>query len=249
MNVALQGASLADMTAAYEQRWAAYHPDAVTVLISSNMIALAWINRNRASEVPPYILHAEAPLSVKETLARQAGHLCLPHFLSVNTQRMLYWLGVTDHRIADPREPYGAMLAHGWKQSDLPAAESEQAWECFSLELQGLREAAARHGTKLIVGFSPCRFDLTSSLFDNEKNVPRERLTIDPGARLQQLCHMQEIVCIDVPAALRSDRQRLSETRGHTPSMYILFDYNHLDPDGHAAVAFAMLPLVRAPIP
>ena len=246
MNVALQGASLADMTAAYEKRWSAYQPNVVTVLVSSNMIALAWIDRHRQAQVPEYVMHSEGPLSVKERISQGMGHLCLPHFLSVNTQRALYWLGVTDHRIANSVEPFGAMLAHGWKQSDLPADEASEAWDCFARELRGLQDATARRGVKLIAAFSPCRFDLTKTLFDNEKNVPRDRMTIDPAARLRELCGEDEILYIDVPDALRASRQRLSEARGHEASMYIMFDYNHLDDDGHAAVAAAMLPSVRS---
>jgi lysophospholipase L1-like esterase len=245
MNVALQGESIADMTCGYEQRWAAYHPDVVTVLVSCNMVSLAWIQRNQPPQVPPYIMHAEPASTLKQRLSREAGRLCLPHFLSVNTQRALYWLGVTDHRIADPSQPFGALLAHGWRQGDIPTDEAEQAWACFARELAGLREATARHGAKLVVGFSPCRFDLSDSLFDNEKNVPLDRMTIDPADRLARLCAAQGIPCIDTLAALRSARRQLAEQRGHEASLYIMFDYNHLDSDGHAAVARAMLPLVR----
>ena len=121
MNVALQGASLADMTLAYEQKWAAYKPDVVTVLVSSNMISLAWMNRNRPPQMPPYITHAEAPSTLKERIAREAGRLCLPHFLSVNSQRALFWLGVTDHRIADPHLPFGG-AAGTWLAAGGPAS-------------------------------------------------------------------------------------------------------------------------------
>ena len=245
MNVALQGASLAQMTAAFEQKWAAYHPDAVTVLISSNMIALAWMHRNETAQMPEYILHAMPPISKKEEIARAIGHLCLPHFLSVNMQRALYWLGVTDHRIASPEVPYGALLAHGWRQGDLPTNEAQQAWDAFDVQLRGLRDAAAQHGAKLVVGFSPCRFDLSGLLVDNEKNVPRDRMTIDPAARLRELCAVDKIDCIDVPDALRASRQQLTSARGRFASMYIMFDYNHLNPDGHAAVAAAMADALR----
>ena len=240
MNVALQGASLADMTVAYEQKWAVYQPTVVTALISSNMISIAWIHRNQEPQMPPYVMHAEAPSTLKERFSREAGELCLPHFVSVNTQRALFWLGVTDHRIADPSEPFGALLAHGWKQGNLPATEADQAWDSFARELKNLRDATASHGTKLLVGFSPCRFDVSDSLFDNEKNVPKSRFTIDPVRRLAAICAAERIDCAGTLDAIRSTREQLSEQSGREASMYILFDYNHLDSNGHAAVARAM---------
>jgi lysophospholipase L1-like esterase len=245
MNVALQGESLADMTYGYDKVWSAYHPDIVTVMVSSNMISLAWIQRNRPPEMPPYITHPEAPSSLKEKIGHEIGHLCLPHFLSVNSQRALYWLGVMDHRLDDPSQPYGALLAHGWRQGNLPPNEAEEAWACFARELAGLKAAAAAHGAKLVDGFSPPRFDLSNSLFDNEKNVPLDRMTINPAQRFAQLCAAQNISCIDTLAVLRTARTQLTQERGRTASLYIMFDYNHLDFDGHAAVAKAMLPLLR----
>ena len=138
-----------------------------------------------------------------------------------------------------------ALLAHGWRQGDLPAGEAEEAWNCFAHELQGLRDATARRGVKLVVGFSPCRFDLTDTLFDNEKNVPRDRITIQPAERLGVLCREQGIACIDTVKALRNAR----EQSGRSASLYIMFDYNHLDANGHGAVARAMrdviAPLVK----
>ena len=163
----------------------------------------------------------------------------------MNSQRALYWLGVMDHRLDDPSQPYGALLAHGWRQGNLPPNEAEEAWNCFARELAGLKAATAAHGAKLVVGFSPPRFDLSNSLFDNEKNVPLERMTINPAQRFAELCAAQNIPCIDTLNVLRTARTQLTEERGKTASLYIMFDYNHLNADGHAAVAKAMLSLVR----
>ncbi|MBV8780851.1 MAG: hypothetical protein JO353_05575 [Phycisphaerae bacterium] len=245
MNVGLQGASLADMAYAYDTKWSAYHPDVVTVMVSSNMIAMAYIRRNLPAQMPAYVLHGEEQPSLKERLSQQYGRLCLPHFLSLTTQRALYWLGVMDHRIADPRQPFGALLAHGWNQGDVSTDEIDQAWACFAKELDQLQAEVNRHGAKLLIGFSPCRFDISTSLFDNEKNVPLNRLTIDPSKRIAELCAARNIQFIDTLNAIRQGRKTLTEQRGQTASMYIMFDYNHLNGDGQAAVAGAFLPFVR----
>jgi lysophospholipase L1-like esterase len=247
MNVGLQGTTLADLCHGYEERWADYHPDVVIALVSGNMVSFAWMQRNQAPKTPPYVFpeHQAASGGLKTKLSHAYGRLCLPHFISINMQRALYWAGVLDYRIVDPKQPFGALLAYGWVQPDLPNAEIQDAWQVMRREVEHLHEATSKRGAKLIVAFSPCRFDMSNSVFDDEKNLPRERLTIDPDKRLRSICQEDGITFVDVPPALRSARARLTEERGHTAPMYIMFDYNHLDHDGHHAVAAAMMPAVE----
>jgi len=253
MNVALQGASLADLCYGYEKHWSDYHPDVVIALVSGNMVSFAWMQRDMAPQMPPYVFPDPQATQqgwrdkvdgLKTELTHAYGRLCLPHFLSVNMQRALYWAGVLDHRIPDPVHPFGALLAHGWTQSDLPRGEAQEAWQVLARQLGQLQQATSARGAKLVVAFSPCRFDLSDSVFDDEKDLPRQRLSIDPDQRLSSICGQLGIAFVDVLPALRSARARLTQERGRTASMYVLFDYNHLDHDGHHAVATAMMPHV-----
>jgi lysophospholipase L1-like esterase len=253
MNVALQGTTLSDLCFAYDQRWADYHPDVVVALVSGNMVSFAWMQRNIAPQMPPYVFHDHDAAQgwsgktsrLKMELGAAYGRLCLPHFLSINMQRALYWAGVLDHRIPDPVHPYGALLAHGWAQPDLPREEIDDAWQVLERQLKQLQQTTTAHGAKLVIAFSPCRFDLSDSLFDDEKDLPRERLTIDPDKRLAGICQQDGITFVDVLPALRIARAHLTQQRGHIAPMYVLFDYNHLDHDGHHAVATALLPDVQ----
>lgn len=239
MNVAFEGASLRTLDLAYRNQWAAYHPNVVAILVSGNMVSLAWMQRNDAASQPRYgrsPVH-ETRLEHLETEANRAFHkLRLPAFLSLNTQRGLYWLGVLNHNIS-PDMPAGAMLAHGWLQGGLNPSEADDAWRVFARDLAQFRDDVAAHGAFLIVAYSPTRFDLSNSAFDNEKNVPRDRLTIDPDLRFRQLCEKLHIPCVDALAAIRRRRGEIESAEDRRASMYIPFDYAHLDRDGHYAVA------------
>ncbi len=243
INAALQGTGLADMTVGYEQKWADYKPDVITCAISGNMVSLAWISRNDAKhKIPAYVTHVrqETGLSaIKTRVSRAYGRLCLPQFLSINAQRVLYGIGVLDHSIT-PSMPLGAMLAHGWLQGGLPPNEADAAWNCFGKELADLKAAADAHGARLIVTFVPSRFDLSDSFWDDEKFVPKRRLTIDPTNKLSDLCGGLGISFLDAKSALLEEREQIAEREHRAAAMYVMFDYTHLNRDGHAALAGAM---------
>ncbi|MGD0766652.1 MAG: SGNH/GDSL hydrolase family protein [Tepidisphaeraceae bacterium] len=241
MNVAFEGASLRTMQLAYHNQWAAYHPDVVALLTSGNMVSLAWMQRNDAASQPKYFRgpNNESRLDRLQDQANRAFHkLRLPAFLSLNTQRGLYWLGVLNHNV-NPDMPAGAMLAHGWRQGGLSDSEAEDAWGVFTRDLRQFRDDVAQHGAVLVVAYSPTRFDVSDSVFDNEKNVPRGRFTIDPNLRFLRICSELQIPRIDALQAVRNERREI-EIRDHRlASMYIPFDYAHLDRDGHHALAEA----------
>jgi lysophospholipase L1-like esterase len=242
MNVAFEGASLRTLDLAYRNQWAAYKPDVVALLVSGNMISLSWMQRNSQAEQPRYgrsQLH-ETRVEHFETELNRAFHkLRLPAFLSLNTQRGLYWLGVLNHNIS-PQTPTGAMLAHGWREGGLDPAEAQEAWKVFARDLTLFHDDVAAHGAVLVVEYVPTRFDLSDSAFDNEKNVPRDRLTISPDRRFADLCSRLGIPLANGLEAIRQHRAEIEATTGHRASMYIAFDYAHLDHDGHFAVARAM---------
>jgi len=241
MNVAFEGASLRTMQLAYHNQWAAYHPDVVALLASGNMVSLAWMQRNDAASQPKYFRgpNNESRLDRLQDQANRAFHkLRLPAFLSLNTQRGLYWLGVLNHNI-NPDMPAGALLAHGWRQGGLRDSEAEDAWSVFARDLRQFRDDVAQHGSVLVVAYSPTRFDVSDSVFDNEKNVPRGRFTIDPNLRFLRICSELGIPHVDALLAVRQLRREI-EIRDHRPApMYIPFDYAHLDRDGHRALAEA----------
>jgi lysophospholipase L1-like esterase len=242
MNVAFEGGSLRSIQLAYHNQWAAYHPDVVALLTTGNMVSLAWMQRNDAATQPIYVHGSgrESRLDRLEEDANRAFHrLCLPAFLSLNTQRVLYWLGVLNHNI-NPDMPAGALLAHGWRQGGLCDCQAEDAWNIFTRDLRQFRDDVAAHGTLLVAAYSPTRFDLSDSVFDNEKNVPRDRFSIDPNLRFLRICDELRIRHIDALQAVCQERRQI-EIRDHRRApMYIPFDYAHLDHDGHHALAEAL---------
>ena len=73
---------------------------------------------------------------------------------------------------------------------------------------------------------------MSDSYADNQKRVPVHRFTIDPNDRLRSVCTSLDIEFVNVRPALR----RASEAA----ATYVLFDYAHLNEDGHEVVAEAL---------
>lgn len=238
INASMAGASLAELTFAFDQRWAAYEPDVVVLAASDNMVALSWIRRNEPARMPEtgYRLPGESderqPLVTQ--LRRFAYRFATPRFLRINSQRLLYWAGLAGHT-ADPATPYGPWLALGWQQANLDAEISTEAWDQFEQDLEDLRDRVAHARCPLYVTHVPVRFQLTDQFWDNEKLVPKQQITIDSAARTREICRRKSIPYIDAASALRGAREQRPFA-----SLYIQFDYFHLDPKGHRALAQAI---------
>lgn len=239
INAGVPAADIDQIRQAYEQTWSAYSPDEVVLAISSNMVSWAWIRREQVPAPPdnPYLDASQ--LSWQTQVKRAYSQFALPAWLSVNSQRSLYWLGLATHDV-DPQAPYGPMLALGWKQANLPPDLVEAAWREFEADLKALQAAVAADGRRLTVVYVPPRFMVSESWLDNEKRVPKQNITIDPGDRLQQICQGLGLSYLDATPALIAARHERRQTQDHGDPMYVRFDYTHLDAAGHQAVAKAL---------
>lgn len=249
INAGVPAADLRQLAYAFEHKWLAYDPDCVALVLSNNMISLAWIRRDESPTIPDLMpVKATKPSFVSTTKrrARQMMYrLATPRFLRINTQRLIYLAGLDGHDV-DPATPYGPMLAFGWKQSGLDPSVAEKAWAQFERDLLALRDTVRSAGKPLVVSYAPARFTAFDTAFDNEKCVPRNRLTIDPAARIKDICTRAGIDYVDCIPAIRQMRQTTAEQTGHTPPMYIQFDFTHLDSDGHRAIAQTLTPQIAS---
>lgn len=250
INAGMAGASLDELRFAYETLWSRHRPDVVAVAVSGNMVSLAWIRRDQTPAMPRngYAAQPRYRSFIKrlQTRSRRLRYsLCLPSFLSQNAERAMYWLGLANHNI-DPRAPYGAMLAYGWRQGGLEPSLADRAWDLLAADLAELRDVVVSHGAELVVTFTPCRFELSSSLWDNEKAVPRYRLAIDPSAQLRTVCASLDIPFAEALDAVRERRCQIREREHRSAPMYVSFHYNHLDVDGNRALADAFLSCLGA---
>lgn len=235
-NAAAPAVRIGDITEGLRTSWKDIEPKVVVLAVTSNMVSLAWIRREEAPVVrtvrggePRY---AE---SLPAKAKRMAKSLCLPSFAGKTVELGLYQVGLLHHNI-EPAAPYGAMLAHGWRQIGLDDTLSETAWDCFAQELQTLRDVVHERGGVLLVTHVPSRFKISSNLRDNAKAVPLERLTIDPVDRTSEICGRLGVRFVDVAGPLRNERERAD---GFEP-LYLLQDYTHLNRAGNHAVASAL---------
>ena len=242
LNTALPASDLKQIRNAYRHTWAAYNSDKVVLAVSNNMISLAWIRRDAKPSLPenPY-LHLPAE-SLQDRIKHAYQTFALPSWLSINIQKGLYLLGLANNNV-DPGSPYGPMLAFGWQQADLPPDLGKVAWKKFENDLIALRDEIAADGHSLSVIYLPNRFMVFDGLFDNEKRVPHNRLTIDPSKRLGTICQSLGLPYLDATQALRQARTRIAKEENRFASMYLEFDFMHLDRDGHKAVARAFTEL------
>ena len=244
INAGLPGVSLKQCRNAFISEWSRYKAGVVVLAVSGNMVSLAWSRRDEPDlPVNPY-KEAKRPATllsrIKSKVKRLRHRLCLPSFLSVNCQRVLYWLGLLDHRL-DPRAPFGPLVAFGWQQGDVGPGVAEEAWHQLEGDLLSLRDELAARQVDLLVTFTPCRFSLSERLRDNEKAIPRSRLSIDPERRLRRICERHGVNFVPALSAFRERRARIAEEEGRFAPMFIPFHYNHFDPDGHEALAHAIL--------
>jgi len=247
INAALPAVDLAQVELLLRAQWARYRPDAVAVMLSGNMVSLGWIRRDHETEPPPnpYLDPPTSPEGIARVVAkgkRSLQRLALPGFLKINVERVTYWAGLNDHRI-DPDEPYGLMLAHGWRQPDVGPGMIEGAWGVASRQLGRLAETTESLNVPIVLAYSVPRFLTSDSPFDNLKAVPKERLMLDPTRKAEDLCDGRAVPCADMLTPFRETQQE--------GSLYVLADYTHLNERGNAVVAKAfadlLTPLVIAP--
>jgi len=248
MNVGFPGTSLGSLRREFAQRWIAFSPDAVVVALSANMPALAWIQRD--GEPPPVdrTAYAPKPQSALASL-RHAGKvvsaaLALPSFLRRASQRALYAAGLARHEV-DPAAPFGPLLASGPVQADLPPERAREAWALLEAELVSLDADFRRLGIPWTLTYTPTRFMLSPDPADNEKSVPRERLTLDPEAVIARIAAEHALPYVPLRSALLEARRR-ERAAGRAGELYVPFDFTHLDAVGHEAAAAALAPAVRA---
>lgn len=238
LNTGVPACRMSELVLAFEEKWSRYAPDLVVLAVSNNLPSFGWIRReDRVSSPYARFTEAESKLGrlalLRIEVNRVLHKLCLPSFLSRNSQRAMYWLGLANHSV-NPNAPYGPMLAHGWIQGNLDPAIAGDAWRLFEQDLTRLAGVVEQSGARFVVTHLPSRFMLTEQPRDNEKRVPRDRLTLDPTAEVAAICQRLGISYVDARAGLLQARGPDDD------ELYIPFDSTHLNPVGHNAVASAV---------
>ena len=235
INAGVPAASVRDMAFAIDHAWGDLQPDVVVLVISGNMVSLAWIRREQAASMPaqekPPV--ASPVYQLKTALNQAYRYLQLPHKLTLISEKLTYQIGLQNHNVV-AAAPYGALLAHGWRQMDLDPAIAAEAWRLFEQDLAILRDSISARHARLYVGYLPARFMLGNGPGDNEKNVPLHRLSIDPNQRMHEICERLGVVTVDLNQALRKAREISGEP------LYNAMDYTHLNASGHHVIADAI---------
>jgi len=238
LNTGVPACRISELVLTFEEKWSRYAPDLVVLAVSDNMLSFGWIRREeRVSS--PYARFTEAKSELgrlallRIEVNRVLHKLCLPSFLRRNSQRALYWLGLANHSV-DPNAPFGAMLSHGWIQGNLDPAIAGDAWRLLEQDLARLAGVVEQSGARFVVTHLPSRFMLTEQPRDNEKRVPRDRLSRDPTAEVAAICQRLGIPYVDARAGLLQARGESDD------DLYIPFDFMHLNSVGHDAVASAI---------
>ncbi len=245
MNVGFPGTSLASLHAEFNERWAAQDPDHVIVALSANMPALAWIQA-RQGDAPAVKRKAYAPRDrgfgeqLRGQAKRWTAAFALPSLLRQGSQRVLFVAGLARHDVS-PDAPFGPLLAHGWRQRDLPAQRAIEAWAALERDLVALSDTFEARETNWSLVYTPLRFMLSPASADNEKSVPLERLTLDPEVQIETLARKHRFPYVPVRESLLASR-KAARASGAASDLYVGFDFTHLDARGHRAVATALQP-------
>lgn len=245
INTALPAMDLRQIRAEFERSWIEFEPDYVVLAVTGNILSLGWIRREEPVETPHNgFLVANHDLPRVDTLKTQAKRtikrFALPSFLSLNSQRALFHIGLLTHNV-DPEAPYGVLVAHGWRQHGLHPNVTEEAWARFADDLAALNDVIEAAGATLVVTYSPPRFAVSDSWRDNEKAMPRHRMSVNPCKRAAALFDQRAIAAVDALAALQARR----EVGAYDP-LYVQFDYTHFNAEGHRVLAEAFAEAIMA---
>jgi len=183
---------------------------------------------------------------LKLSALRAYHSLYLVGFISVTAQRALYWSGLLDHRL-NPRMPFGHMLAYGWSQGDVPPSLARDAWSRFAADYKAFAADVAAAGARLVVVWLPPRFDLSDSWRDNQKNVQKERFTLEPSRELETVVSGSGARFINLLPALRDARAAAASAEHRYAPLYIHFDDVHLDEEGGHVAARAIADALAVP--
>jgi len=241
INGGLEGFGLRDIAQAWRDKWRAYTPDVVVVGATASMIALEVARPEILTFDQAVHQHGAAPSGVQrlKLSALRAYHsLYLVGFISVTAQRVLYWCGLLDHRL-NPHMPFGHMLAYGWSQGDLPQGLARDAWSRFAADYKTFAAEVEAAGARLVVAWLPPRFDLSDSWRDNEKNIQKERFTLDPAHEVETIVGGSSARFVNLLPALRDARAAAAAEHRDAP-LYIHFDDVHLDEEGGHVAARAI---------
>jgi lysophospholipase L1-like esterase len=235
INTGSPAASLKEIAYAIDHAWGDLQPDAVVLMSSGNQVSLAWIRRDEEGSMPAQASPPPPSLAyrVSTALNRAVKYLRLPDLLTQASERATYAIGLHNHTI-QPDAPFGAMLAHGWKQPGLDPNLAEQAWHMFEQDLALLRDRVRARGARFYVAALPARFMLNDRPENNEKHVPLHRLSMVPGDRVREMCERLGIANIDLTKPLQD------ALGPQNPSPYVPMDYTHLSRYGHQVVAGAI---------
>ena len=249
INASLPAGRLKNFGLSLDQAWSAYNPDAIVLAVTCNQVTLAGLERDEQAKQQkiPYQTKLEQLSTIKryKVLAGRWLHeTALPSFLSLGAQRLRLWLGLSTHA-TNPDRPTGPLVAMGWRQADLNSAVTEAAWRAASDDIRELAANAQTRDITFVVLYVPPRFQVFDSLRDNEKLVPTDRLSANPSEELKAVCKRLSVPFVDATDGLRAQREHLRHTEDRFAPLYVLFDYTHLDPDGHEAVANAVRPVVE----
>jgi lysophospholipase L1-like esterase len=238
INAAQPGADLRQLLASLETTWSDYKPSAVVAALSGNMVSFALIrDSTNLGEIQPRSAPT-AVLTLRQRLRYLPSDSALVGAILAAAETIAYSLGVYHHRV-DPDAPYGAMLAHGWRQAGLPPQRALDAWQAVKQKLEALRDWCSARDVPLIVTWIPTRFSISESLFDNLKFVPKTRLAIDANERCRQVCTEIGVEFVDVLSKLQSSNANAG-WGARRESIYIHRDYTHLAAAGHNIVAEAI---------
>jgi lysophospholipase L1-like esterase len=239
VNAGQPGISIKQMEAFYINRFANGSFDLVILGFTASQISLSRIKKDVTIEsmlTPRVPIDPSWSENLRVKIKRKVHNFVLPSFASINIQRFLYLTGVLQHNI-NPAKPYGPMLAYGFMQRNVPKTAISKAWELFTNDLSHFKKTITENKSQFAIVYIPPRFELSSKSFDNEKAIPTHRMQIDPFKKLDEICKNENIQLINATNDMLLKRQEIVKERGEAAPLYLMFDYLHIDSDGHQAVA------------
>ncbi len=241
INGGFEGVGIRDLSLAWNEKWRKYSPDIVLLALTANMVSLEVARPEPLSFAQVSASHGDPPnqlARLKLLVGREFHSIYTVGFISIFAQRALYWTGLLDHRLS-PKYPYGDVLAYGWTQGDIAPDLARKAWSALGEDMSKLATQVRNSGARLVIVWMAPRFDISDSCRDNEKNMQKERFSLDPAAEALAIAKGADCKFINVLPYLRQAREQAAAA-GEYRALYVHFDTAHYDTYGNNVVAQAI---------
>ena len=120
---------------------------------------------------------------------------------------------------------------------------SASAWDATIGSIEKMGQAVRDDGNILIIAAFPYQFQVSDDSRDNPYRIDKSKFTVDPFARLREVCSREKILFVDLEKTFRDERRPMLDGKVAWDPLYI--DFCHPNPRGQMLAARRILQAIE----